>query len=137
MNERKTRASRLLSETQCPEKAQEPARYHDGWLNFRLVLEEFAAWWRQYGEFLVKGEVYHEVAPQLIFMAFLTRIVNGGGFVDSEYGVGRGRIDVLVRKPYTSADGKRAVQREAVEIKVHRSQASSMPVLPPSWPVMT
>jgi hypothetical protein len=94
----------------------------DGRLNFRLVLEEFAAWWRQYGEFLVKGEVYHEVAPQLIFMAFLTRIVNGGGFVDSEYGVGRGRIDVLVRKPYAGADGKRAVQREAVEIKVHRSQ---------------
>jgi hypothetical protein len=93
----------------------------DGRLNFRLVLEEFAAWWRQYGEFLVKGEIYHEVAPQLIFMAFLTRIVNGGGFVDCEYGVGRGRVDVLVRKPYTSADGKRAVQREAAEIKVRRA----------------
>lgn len=92
----------------------------DGRLDFQLVLEEFAAWWRQYGEFLVKGEVYHEVAPQLIFLAFLTRIVNGGGFVDSEYGVGRGRVDVLVRKPYTRADGKRAVQREAVEIKVRR-----------------
>jgi hypothetical protein len=92
----------------------------DGRLDFRLVLEEFAAWWRQYGEFLVKGEVYHEVAPQLIFLAFLTRIVNGGGFVDCEYGVGRGRIDVLVRKPYSGADGKRAVQREAVEIKVCR-----------------
>jgi hypothetical protein len=92
----------------------------DGRLNFRMVLEEFAAWWRQYGEFLVKGEVYHEVAPQLIFMAFLTRIVNGGGFVDCEYGVGRGRVDVLVRKPYTGADGKRTVQREAVEIKVRR-----------------
>jgi hypothetical protein len=93
----------------------------DGRLDFRLVLGEFAAWWRQYGEFLVKGEVYHEVAPQLIFMAFLTRIVNGGGFVDCEYGVGRGRVDVLVRKPYTDADGKRAVQREAVEIKVRRA----------------
>jgi hypothetical protein len=94
----------------------------DGRLDFRLVLEEFAAWWRQYGEFLVKGEVYHEVAPELIFMAFLTRIVNGGGFVDCEYGVGRGRVDVLVRKPYTGADGRRAVQREAVEVKVRRSR---------------
>jgi hypothetical protein len=56
----------------------------DGRLDFRLVLGEFAAWWRQYGEFLVKGEVYHEVAPQLIFMAFLTRIVDGGGFVDCD-----------------------------------------------------
>jgi hypothetical protein len=94
----------------------------DGQLDFQLVLEEFAAWWRQYGEFLVKGEVYHEVAPQLIFLAFLTRIVNGGGFVDCEYGVGRGRLDVLVRKPYIDADGKRAVQREAVEIKVRRAK---------------
>jgi hypothetical protein len=93
----------------------------DGRLDFRMVLDEFAAWWKQYGEFLVKGEVYHEVAPQLIFMAFLTRIVNGGGFVDCEYGVGRGRVDVLVRKPYTDADGKRAMQREAVEVKVRRA----------------
>jgi AAA ATPase domain len=95
----------------------------DGRLDFRMVLEEFAGWWRQHGEFLVKGEVYHEVAPQLIIMAFLTRIVNGGGFVDCEYGVGRGRVDILVRKPYTDGNGKRAVQREAVEVKVRRAKS--------------
>jgi hypothetical protein len=60
--------------------------------------------------------VYHEAAPQLVFMAFLQRIVNGGGQVEREYGVGRGRIDVLVRKPYRD----RQVQREAVELKVWR-----------------
>jgi hypothetical protein len=92
----------------------------DGQLDFRMMLEEFAAWWRQHGEFLVKGEVYHEVAPQLIIMAFLTRIINGGGFVDCEYGVGRGRVDILVRKPYTDDNGKRALQREAIEVKVRR-----------------
>lgn len=48
----------------------------------------------------------------------LTRIVNGGGFVDTEYGVGRGRMDLLARMPYTDATGKRAVQREAVGLKV-------------------
>jgi hypothetical protein len=90
----------------------------DGRLDFRRVLEEFAAFWRQHGEFLVKGEVYHEVAPQLIFLAYLTRIVNGGGFVDPEYGVGRGRMDIVVRKPYTGPDGKSALQREAIELKV-------------------
>jgi len=40
--------------------------------------------------------------------------------VDREYGIGRGRIDLLVRKPYTEADGKPAVQREAIELKVRR-----------------
>jgi hypothetical protein len=92
----------------------------DGRLDFRKVLNEFAAFWRERGEMLVRGDTYHEVAPQLVFVAFLQRIVNGGGFVDCEYGIGRGRIDVLVRKPYTDADGKPAVQREAVEIKVRR-----------------
>jgi hypothetical protein len=96
----------------------------DGRLDFRLMLDEFAAWWRQHGEFLVKGEVYHEVAPQLIIMAFLTRIVNGGGFVDCEYGIGRGRVDILVRKPYTDGNGKRALQREAIEVKVRRKNTA-------------
>jgi len=94
----------------------------DGRLDFQKVLDEFAAWWKEHGEFLVKGEIYHEVAPQLIFMAYLTRIVNGGGFVDCEYGVGRGRVDILVRKPYTGENGQRAVQREAVELKVRRAR---------------
>jgi DNA polymerase III delta prime subunit len=94
----------------------------DGRLDFGKVLAEFAAFWRERGEMLVRGETYHEVAPQLVFVAFLQRIVNGGGFVDCEYGVGRGRIDVLVRKPYTDADGKPAVQREVVELKVRRAR---------------
>lgn len=92
----------------------------DGRLDFARLLEQFAAFWRQYGEILVQGENYHEVAPQLVFMAFLQRVVNGGGFVDREYGVGRGRIDLLVRKPYTSSDGKPAVQQEVIELKVRR-----------------
>ena len=53
-------------------------------------------------------------------MGFLQRIVNGGGHVSREYGIGRGRIDVLVRWPYTTSDGKRHVQQEAIELKVWR-----------------
>jgi hypothetical protein len=97
----------------------------DGRLDFAKVLAEFAAFWRANGEILVKGEAYHEVAPQLVFMAFLQRIVNGGGLIDREYGVGRGRIDILVRKPYTGADGKPAVQQEAVELKVQHPRQGS------------
>lgn len=92
----------------------------DGQLDFPKVLREFAAFWREHGEILARGDAYHEVAPQLVFMAFLQRIVNGGGFIDREYGVGRGRIDILVRKPYMDGDGKPAVQREAIELKVRR-----------------
>jgi hypothetical protein len=47
-------------------------------------------------------------------MAYLQRVVNGGGHVEREYGVGRGRIDLLVRWPLP--DGGQ--QREALELKV-------------------
>jgi hypothetical protein len=97
----------------------------DGRLDFAKILAEFAAFWREHGEMLVRGDTYHEVAPQLVFVAFLQRVVNGGGFVDCEYGVGRGRIDVLVRKPYTSADGSPQVQREVVELKVRRQHQAN------------
>lgn len=53
-------------------------------------------------------------------MAYLQRLVNGGGYIDREYGVGRGRVDLLVRWPYRREDGERAVQRRAIEIKVWR-----------------
>lgn len=46
--------------------------------------------------------------------------LNGGGYIDWEYGVGRGRIDLAIRWPYTDPDGKRRLQQEAVELKVWR-----------------
>ena len=92
----------------------------DGRLDFRLVLDEFVAFWRLHGEALMGHMSYREVAAQLILMAFLQRVVNGGGFVEREYGVGRGRIDLLVRWPWEGADGARRWQHEALELKVWR-----------------
>ncbi|MQY21441.1 ATP-binding protein [Nocardia macrotermitis] len=98
----------------------EPASFRlpDGRLDFHLLLTEFAAFWKLNGEIIEAKQDYHEVAPQLVFLAFLQRVVNGGGYIDREYGVGRGRMDLLVRQPYTDSDGHRAIQREAVELKV-------------------
>ncbi len=86
----------------------------DGSLDLRKVLEEFATFWREHGEILADGLTYHEVAPQLVLMAWLQRVVNGGGYVQREYGVGQGRIDLLVRWPLPEG----AWQREALELKV-------------------
>ncbi len=93
----------------------------DGRLAFRRILREFAAFWREHGDVLAAGLPYHEVAPQLVLMAYLQRVVNGGGHIDREYGLGRGRIDLLVRWPYRKADGQRALQRRALEMKVWRA----------------
>ena len=63
----------------------------------RKLLRAFGAFWREHGAALLGATPYHEVAAQLVFMAFLQRIVNGGGHVDREYGVGRGRRTALLR----------------------------------------
>ncbi len=102
----------------------EPRRFvqPDGRLDVRQMASAFVDFWREHGDVLIGGLPYAEVAPQLVLMAFLQRVVNGGGFVDREYGVGRGRIDVLVRWPFRGPGGDRAWQRVAVEMKVWRDK---------------
>jgi AAA domain len=92
-----------------------------GCIDVAKLLDEFAGFWREHSDILTSGAGYNEAAPQLVMMGFLQRIVNGGGAVDREYGVGRGRIDLLIRKPCTDEDGKKTVQRIAFELKVWRA----------------
>ena len=97
-------------------------RQADGRLDLAAILLGFAAFWREHGEVLTGALIYHEVAPQLVLMAYLQSVVNGTGFIDREYGVGRGRIDLQLRWPWQDADGQRQWQREAIEIKVWRDK---------------
>lgn len=114
--------ARVLAGDAEPQVLAEPKSFvlPDGRLDFARLLREFADFWREHGEVLAAGLSYHEVAPQLVLMAFLQRVVNGGGFVEREYGVGRGRIDLLVRWPYQE-QGQRCLQRHALELKVWRT----------------
>ena len=88
----------------------------DGRLDVPVILSEFLSWWCEHGEFMMKTGYYHEAASQLVFMAWLQRVVNGGGIIDREYGIGRGRIDVLVRWPLPGPTPPKAWQREAFEL---------------------
>ncbi|MEU6730122.1 ATP-binding protein [Nonomuraea wenchangensis] len=92
----------------------------DGRFDLPRLLQEFVTFWREHGETLIQQEGYHEAACQIILMAFLHRLVNGGGHLDREYAAGTKRLDVLIRWPYTSPDGERLIQREAMELKVWR-----------------
>ncbi|MEQ4721312.1 AAA family ATPase [Nonomuraea sp. B19D2] len=93
----------------------------DGRFDLGRLLEEFVVFWREHGEVLIRQEGYHEAACQIILMAFLHRLVNGGGYLDREYAAGTKRLDVLVRWPYTGPEGERLMQREAMELKVWRT----------------
>ncbi|WP_211359874.1 ATP-binding protein [Actinocorallia herbida] len=90
----------------------------DGRFDLPRLLREFTGFWREHGEVLVRGTVYHEAACHIVLMAYLQRLVNGGGYLDREYATGTGRLDVLIRWPYQGPDGDRRVQREALEVKL-------------------
>ncbi len=66
-------------------------------LNPQVLLEAFLAFWRQHGEPLLKSTNYPEVAPHLVMMAFLHRVVNGDGTLEREYAIGSGRMDICLR----------------------------------------
>lgn len=49
----------------------------------------------------------------MLLQAFLQRILNGGGRVEREYGLGRRRTDLLIIWPYPGG-----VQRAVIELKL-------------------
>lgn len=69
----------------------------DGTLNPDRLLEAFLVFWRQHGQPLLKSVHYHEIAPHIVLMAFLHRVVNGDGSLTREYAIGTRRMDVCVR----------------------------------------
>jgi len=69
----------------------------DGSLNPERLRDAFLAFWRQHGQPLLGSAPYHEIAPHLVLMAFLHRVVNGGGTLEREYAIGRGRMDLCLR----------------------------------------
>ena len=68
-----------------------------GELDTDALLEAFLKFWRQHGEPLLGSAAYHEIAPHLVLMAFLHRVVNGGGTLEREYAIGRDRMDLCLR----------------------------------------
>jgi hypothetical protein len=69
----------------------------DGTLNVDWLLTAFLEFWLQHGEALLKSASYPEIAPHLVLMAFLHRVINGGGSLEREYAIGRDRMDLCLR----------------------------------------
>ena len=68
----------------------------DGDLDLPVLLTEFQSFWRRHSESWEEKADYTEAFPHLLVMAFLQRIVNGGGRIEREYAAGRGRVDLSV-----------------------------------------
>ena len=93
----------------------------DGGLDMEKLLEAFQRFFREHSEHWAERFQYREAGPQLLLQAFAQRVVNGGGRIEREYGLGRGRVDLLLLWPRGSGPGA-AVERHVVECKVlHKS----------------
>ena len=100
---------------------QQPQWYlnPDNSINVEKLLLDFQQFFRQNADSWIGRFNYAEAGPQLLLQAFLQRIVNGGGYIDREYGLGRRRTDLLIRKPLTDHYGG-PVQRVVLELKIRR-----------------
>ncbi|WP_133511795.1 AAA family ATPase [Candidatus Thiosymbion oneisti] len=116
------RALTWITQTRIP---QETAWYvgQDGRLDFPKLLDGFQHFFRENSEIWIERFDYKEAGPQLLMQSFLQRIVNSGGRIDREYGLGRRRTDLLVQWPLDEAQGFHGpVQRAVIELKIlHKS----------------
>lgn len=91
----------------------------DNSINMEKLLLDFQQFFRQNADSWIERFDYKESGPQLLLQAFLQRVVNGGGYIDREYGLGRGRTDLLITKPLTEGYGG-PKQRIVLELKIKR-----------------
>ncbi|HRI69505.1 MAG TPA: ATP-binding protein [Polyangium sp.] len=83
----------------------------DGSLDMPKLVTDWQTFWREDGHLAAEGFEYRESGPHLLLMAYLQRIVNGGGIIRREYGLGRRAIDLLIHWKD---------KRHAIEIKIRR-----------------
>ena len=91
----------------------------DNSIDMEKLLLDFQQFFRENADSWIERFDYKESGPQLLLQAFLQRVVNGGGYIDREYGLGRGRTDLLIRKLLTDGYGG-PVQRIVLELKIKR-----------------
>jgi hypothetical protein len=68
----------------------------DGSLHMAKLLVAFTEFYRENSSIWLEKFDYKESGPHLLLMAFLQRIINGGGRILREYALGRGRVDLLI-----------------------------------------
>ena len=92
-------------------------------LDMNKLLSAFQQFFREHAEHWIERFQYREAGPQLLLQAFLQRIVNGGGRIDREYGLGRRRTDLLLHWPLDETQGFLGpLQRVVLELKLlHKS----------------
>jgi hypothetical protein len=118
----------LISVTQDT-MVQELAWYQsaDHRLDMKKLLAAFQQFFRENSEIWIERFQYKEAGPQLLMQAFLQRILNGGGRLNREYGLGRKRTDLLIEWPLNTEERFYGpVQRVVIELKILRGKLETL-----------
>jgi len=70
----------------------------------------------------VERYAHAEAGPQLVLHGYLHRVVNGGGRIEREYAVGRGRIDVLIEWRQITSEGAVRTRKYVIGCKVRTAK---------------
>lgn len=89
-----------------------PYQREDGSLDMASLIQGFIDFYRENAAIWLERFDYKEAGPHLLMMAFLQRVINGGGTLHREYALGTGRVDILLRWRH---------QTIVVELKLYRS----------------
>lgn len=118
---------RELTWTTQSAMAEHPSWFarEDGGVDVVKLLTSFQQFFRENSDSWIGAFDYAEAGPQLLLQAYLQRVVNGGGYIDREYGLGRGRTDLLIRKPLTS-QLMGPYQRVVLELKIRRAHTEKV-----------
>ncbi len=98
-------------------------RLTPAWLDARGVIdwerlrEALVAFWMQRADALFEASPYHDAAPHLALMAFLSRVVLGAGRVDYELAIGSKRLDLCVEHGGDRLAIEARVLRDADKVK--------------------
>ena len=92
-----------------------PRYIKNGTLDIDLLMQDFQEFWRENSAIWIERFFYKEAAPHLIMMAFLQRIINGGGYLIRGMGAGTGYTDLCL--VYGS-------QKYPIELKIRRGEKS-------------
>ena len=98
-----------------------------GGLDVEGLIAAFQEFFREHSEHWVQRfEQYHEAGPQLLLQAHLQRIVNGGGRIEREYALGRGRTDLLIVWPQGGRQRRFVVECKVLRRGLERTIAEGM-----------
>jgi len=93
------------------------------YLNIPKLLQAFQQYFRENSESWIERFDYKEAGPQLLIQAFLQRIINGGGRINREYGLGSTRPDLSIEWPIDPEHGFFGeIQRIIIELKIHHKK---------------